>query len=42
MAATVAFGLSRPQLALAGVLTAVAAGLGLLVALEWNAPAVRW
>jgi general secretion pathway protein N len=39
MAATAAFGLSRPQLALAGALTALAAGLGLLVVLEWSAPA---
>jgi general secretion pathway protein N len=38
MAATVAFGLSRAQLALAGALTALAAGLGLLIALEWSAP----
>jgi type II secretory pathway component PulC len=39
MAATAAFGLSRAQLALAGALTALAAGFGLLVVLEWSAPA---
>ncbi len=39
MATTVAFGLTRAQLALAGVLAALAAGLGLLVALEWSTPA---
>jgi general secretion pathway protein N len=39
VAAVVAFGLSRSQLALAGGLTVLAASLGALVALEWNAPA---
>lgn len=38
MAAIVAFGLSRSQFALAGVLTALAAGFAALVALEWSAP----
>jgi general secretion pathway protein N len=38
VAAIVAFGLSRSQLALAGVLTMLAAGFGALVALEGSAP----
>lgn len=38
MAAIVALGLSRSQLALAGVLAVIVAGLGMLVATEWNAP----
>jgi general secretion pathway protein N len=38
VAAIVAFGLSRSQLGLAGGLTALAAGLAALVALEWGAP----
>ena len=37
MAAIVALGLSRSQLALAAVLTVMGAGLGALVAMEWNA-----
>lgn len=38
MSALAGFGLSRPQLALAGALTVLAAGFGSLVALEWRAP----
>jgi general secretion pathway protein N len=37
VAAIVAFGLSRSQLALAGALTVLAAGFGALIALEWSA-----
>ncbi len=39
MAAVVALGLSQSQLALAGALAVIAAGLGMVVAMEWNAPA---
>jgi general secretion pathway protein N len=39
VAAVVAFGLSRSQLAMAGALTALAASFGALVALEWSTPA---
>lgn len=39
MAAIVAFGLSRSQLAVTGLLTALAVSLGSLVTFEWDAPA---
>jgi hypothetical protein len=39
VAAIVAFGLSRSQLAVTGLLAALAVSLGSLVTYEWNAPA---